>query len=396
MYDFSEEEHICTHLGDEYNRFFGAVVPPIFENSLFVFKGFEDIVEAFKDEKAYYLYTRGTNPTVEILEKKLAALEHGEDCKCFSSGMAAITASIDAFTGQGDHILFVNNIYGPALKYAGYLKKYGIEYTVVLVDERENILEKVEAAVKPNTKIIYLESPGTMTFKLVDLKAIADFAGTRRIITMIDNTWATPLYQKPLDMGIDISIHSCTKYIGGHSDVVAGALISSKEIINKIFYNEFQLHGGNIGPFEAWLLMRGLRTLPLRMQKHQENGMKIAEYLEQNKNVERVNYPGLKSNPYYELGIRQMRGYSGLMSFEIKSDKIDDIKKVVDSCRIFKIGVSWGGYESLILPVNHGDNEGELKRLGISPGLIRISVGLEDTNCLIEDLERALSGLNRA
>lgn len=234
-----------------------------------------------------------------------------------------------------------------------------------------------------------------MTFKLVDLKAIAELARARRIITMIDNTWATPLYQKPLDMGIDISIHSCTKYFRGHSDVIAGAVISSEEVIKRIFYNEFQLHGGNIGPFEAWLLMRGLRTLPLRMQRHQENAMKIAEYLEQNKNVEKVNYPGLSSSPYYELGMRQVRGYSGLMSFEIKSNKIEDIKKVVNSCKIFKIGVSWGGYESLILPASHGDNKDELERLGIPLGLIRISVGLEDAVCLVEDLERALSNLNR-
>jgi len=391
MHDFSEEKYICAHEGEEHEKYFGAVVPPIFENSLFVFKDYDAIVEAFKNEKDHYLYTRGTNPTVEILEKKLSALEHGEACKCFTSGMAAISAAIDAFTSQGDHILFVNNIYGPTLRYAEYLKKYGIEYSIVLVDEGKDILEKVEEAIRPNTKIIYLESPGTMTFKLVDIKAIAELAKAKGIITMIDNTWATPLYQKPLDMGIDISIHSCSKYIGGHSDVVAGAIISRRDIINKIFYNEFQLHGGNIGPFEAWLLIRGLRTLPLRMEKHQENAMKVAEFLEQNKNVERVNYPGLKSNPYYEIGRKQLKGYSGLMSFEIKSNKIDDIRRVVNSCRIFKIGVSWGGYESLILPVFHGDNEDELKRLNIPLGLIRISVGLEDVNSLIGDLENALS-----
>lgn len=386
---FSEEKNICTHLGDDYEKFSGAVVPPIFENSLFVFEKFEDIIESFKEEREHYLYTRGTNPTVEILEKKLAALEHGESCKCFSSGMAAISSAMTTFLKQGDHILFVNNIYGPALKYARYIEKYGVEHSITF----DTDIESIESAVRGNTRVIYLESPGTMIFKMLDLKAVADLARSKGIITIIDNTWATPIFQKPLDLGIDISVHSCTKYISGHSDVIAGAVISSKKIMDQIFYNEFQLHGGNVGPFEAWLIMRGLRTLPLRMEKHQENGLKIARFLENHRSVRKVNYPGLESSPDYELGKKQLKGYSGLMSFELGSDSFESVKEVINTCKVLKIGVSWGGYESLILSPNHGDNMEELRKSGVYPGLIRISVGLEGADSIINDLDNALNRL---
>ncbi len=387
--NFSEEKAICTHLGDDYDKFLGAVVPPIFQNSLFVFKSFEDISRAFSSEREHYLYTRGTNPTAEVFERKLAALENGESCKCFSSGMAAITASIDAFTAQGDHILFVNNIYGPALQYANYIKKYGIDHDVLL----QGGIDSIEKAIKPNTKVLYLESPGTMTFKMLDLPEIAKLSREKGITTIIDNTWATPLFQKPLDMGIDVVVHSCTKYIGGHSDVVAGAIISSKKIVDKIFYSEYQLHGGSLGPFEAWALTRGLRTLPIRMEKHEKNALKVAEVLETNEKVSKVNYPALKSNSCYELGKKQLKGYSGLLSFEIKSNNFEDVKKVVNSCKLFKIGVSWGGYESLILPASHGGDEEILNKKGISAMLIRISVGLEDADLLINDLDNALKSI---
>ncbi|GAA0180272.1 PLP-dependent aspartate aminotransferase family protein [Clostridium sediminicola] len=385
---FEEEKNICTHLGDDYDRFYGAVVPPIFQNSIFIYEDYDEICRSFQNEREKYTYTRGANPTVEIFEKKLAALEHGEAAKCFSSGMAAITASINTFTAQGDHILFVNNIYGSALKYAEYLKKYGIEHDILI----NASIDKIEAAVKSNTKVIYIESPGTTTFKMVDLKEIADFAKSKGIRTIVDNTWATPIFQKPLDMGIDISVHSCSKYIGGHGDVVAGVAIAAKDIIDKMFYNEFQLQGASPAPIEAWLLLRGLRTLPLRMKQHQENAMKVAEYLEKNKNVSKVNYPGLKSSPYYELGKKQLKGYSGLLSFEMKSKRYEDVKKVAEACKLFKIACSWGGYESLILPVNHGHSTDKFKKFDIDPGLIRISVGLEDAEQLINDLDNAING----
>lgn len=384
---FLEEKSICTHMGDDYDRFNGAVVPPIYENSLFIYPKLKDLASAQAKEREEYVYTRGTNPTVQILEKKLAALEHGEACKIFSSGMAAISSAMTAFLKQGDHILFVNSIYGPALQYAKYIEKFGIEHSITSSVD----IEEINRMTKSNTKIIYVESPGTMTFKLMDLKAVADFAKSRNILTMIDNTWATPIFQKPLDFGIDISIHSCTKYIGGHSDVVSGAVIASDELIDIIFKNEFMLHGGCIGPFEAWLLMRGLRTLPLRMEKHQESTFRVVEFLENHEKVRKVNFCGLKSSPDYELGEKQLKGYSGLLSFELTSESYEDVERVVDSCRVFKIGVSWGGFESLIISPNYGHNLEDLKKKDIYPGLIRISVGLEGAETLIKDLEYALS-----
>lgn len=387
MDNFSEEREICEHLGDDYDRFQGAVVPPIFENSLFIYKNFKSLSNALKRQNDNYIYTRGLNPTAEILEKKLAALEHGKACKSFSSGMAAISAAISTFLKQGDHIVFVNNIYGPALSYAKYLEKYGISHSIVYD------IEGMERETRSSTRVIYMESPGTMTFKMIDLKKVSDFAKSKDIITMIDNTWATPLFQKPLDFGIDISLHSCSKYIGGHSDVVAGAAISSMKIINSICENEYMLRGGCIGPFEAWLLTRGLRTLPVRMKQFQESTLKVAEFLESHKNVIRVNYPGLPSTPDYELGRRQLKGYSGLLSFEVKTEKYEEIERIIDSCRIFKIGVSWGGFESLITSTYNGENYHELKKSNISPSLIRISVGFESVDSLIEDLDNALNTL---
>ncbi|KHO62704.1 cystathionine beta-lyases/cystathionine gamma-synthase [Thermoanaerobacter sp. YS13] len=394
--EFKEDIAICTSFGEDVENYYGAISPPIFETSLFVFKSFQDIEKAFLAENMNYVYTRGLNPTVEILEKKIAALERGESCKCFSSGMAAISACFTTFTKQRDHILFINNVYGPTIKFAKYLKKYGVEYSMVLVNDENNereLFNEIENAIRKNTKIIYIESPGTFTFKLIDLEKVSYIAKKNKIITIIDNTWATPLFQKPLQFGIDISIHSCSKYISGHSDVLGGAVISRKEIIEKIFFEGFQLGGGVIGPFEAWLLIRGLRTLPLRMKQHQENALKIAEFLEQHKKIEKVNYPGLKSNNFYELGKKQLKGYSGLMSFHLKVNNIEQIIKFVNSLKIFKIGVSWGGYESLVLPAYHSNNIQELQEWGIPINLVRLSIGLEDVNLLIKDLENALASI---
>jgi len=250
-----KDQYICTHLGDDYKKFNGAVVPPIYENSLFIFEKYEELIEGIENEREHYVYTRGTNPTVEILEKKLAALERGQACKIFSSGMAAISSALISNLRQGDHVLFVNVIYGPAIEYAKFMRRFGVEYSLCL----ERDIKAIEKCVKDNTKVIYVESPGTMTFKLVDLRKLSEFAKSKYITTMIDNTWSTPIYQKPLELGIDISLHSCTKYIGGHSDVVAGAMISNNEIIERVFHSAYMLHGGAVGPFEAWLLIRGLR-----------------------------------------------------------------------------------------------------------------------------------------
>ncbi|SMQ84893.1 cystathionine beta-lyase [Bacillus sp. OV166] len=380
------DEHVCTHLGDEYDRFHGAVVPPIYQNSLFVFKNFDDLTEAMKDEQSNYLYWRGMNPTVEIVEKKIAALEKGEKCKLFSSGMAAISSAILTFLQAGDHVLSISNIYGPTTKFFTYIEKFGVAHTNTLSTD----LDVIESLIQPNTKVIYLESPTTMTFKLVNLKAVSTLAKQHGIKTIIDNTWATPLFQNPLTFGIDIVVHSVSKYLGGHSDLVGGALITSNEIMDHLFYHEYQLLGGVMPPYEAWLLMRGLRTLPIRMRAHHESGLKIASFLEDHSSVKKVHYPGLKSSPDYELGKQQLKGYSGLMSFELANNSFDSVRKVINSLKQFQIGVSWGGFESLVISPNYGNNTEHLINSGIDPGLIRISVGLENSDELMEDLSTAL------
>jgi cystathionine beta-lyase len=382
----SSDEQIVTHLGDEYERFHGAVVPPIYQNSLFVFENFEQLTEAMKDEQSSYLYWRGTNPTVEIVEKKLAALEKGEKCKLFSSGMAAISSAILTFLEAGDHVLSVSNIYGPTTKFFTYIEKFGITHTNTLNTD----LEAIESLIRPNTKVIYLESPTTMSFKLVDLKAIAALAKQRGIKTIIDNTWATPIFQNPITYGIDIVVHSVSKYLGGHSDLVGGALITSKEIMDQLFYHEYQLLGGVMPPYEAWLLMRGLRTLPIRMKAHQESGLKIASFLEEHPAVKKINYPGLPSSPEYQLGKQQLKGYSGLLSFELKNNQFEAVRAVINHLKQFQIGVSWGGFESLVISPNYGYNVDQLVKSGMDPGLIRISVGLEHVDELMEDLDAAL------
>jgi cystathionine beta-lyase len=382
----SSDEQIVTHLGDEYERFHGAVVPPIYQNSLFVFENFEQLTEAMKDEQSSYLYWRGTNPTVEIVEKKLAALEKGEKCKLFSSGMAAISAAILTFLKADDHVLSISNIYGPTTKFFTYIEKFGITHTNTLNTD----LEAIESLIRPNTKVIYLESPTTMSFKLVDLKAIAALAKQRGIKTIIDNTWATPIFQNPITYGIDIVAHSVSKYLGGHSDLVGGALITSKEIMDHLFYHEYQLLGGVMPPYEAWLLMRGLRTLPIRMKAHQESGLKIASFLEEHAAVKKINYPGLPSSPDYQLGKQQLKGYAGLLSFELKDNRFEVVRAVINHLKQFQIGVSWGGFESLVISPNYGYNVDQLVKSGMDPGLIRISVGLEHVDELMEDLEAAL------
>nr|WP_255639793.1 PLP-dependent aspartate aminotransferase family protein [Aquibacillus saliphilus] len=382
-------EQIVTHLGDDYQKFHGAVVPPIYENSLFIYDTYEKFLEAMESEHTNYLYWRGTNPTVEIVEQKIASLEKGEKCKLFSSGMAAISAAILSFVKTGEHVLSISNIYGPTTNLFNYLEKFGITHTNVT---SKNI-EEIEAHIKTNTKLIYIESPTTMTFQIIDLPEVTALAKQKQLNTIIDNSWATPIFQNPIESGVDVVVHSASKYLSGHSDLVGGALITSEAFMERIFYNEYQLLGGIMPPYEAWLLMRGMRTLPIRMKAHQENALKVARFLENHQSVKKVNYPGLTSAPDYELGKKMLKGYSGLLSFELVSSKFEDVKKTINALEHFNIGVSWGGFESLVLSPNNGRNYEQLRQSNIDPGLIRISVGLEDEEELIADLDQALRNL---
>jgi cystathionine beta-lyase/cystathionine gamma-synthase len=376
---------ICTSLNE--NEISGAspVSPPIYQTSLFTFSSFEKLVGALDNENENVLYSRGRNPTVAILEQKLSALEQGEDCKVFASGMGAISSVFMGFLKQGDHVLFVNDIYGPTMQLADHLLSFGISYDCVSQSDAYD----VERFIKPNTKLIWLESPSTMKFELVDLRKIAAIAKQKGILTAIDNTWATPLFQKPITMGIDIVVHSCSKYIGGHSDTIAGAVISTKEIIEKIFYNAFLLNGAAAAPFDAWLLLKGLRTLPVRMREHQLSAIEVIRFLKQHEKVANIYYPEISAdlNPVND----QLKGTSGLFSFELVSGGYEEVCTFLNNLKTFKIGVSWGGFESLAISPNRGKNEIQLSEIGFSKTLIRFSIGLEGAEQLINDIDHALS-----
>lgn len=357
--------------------------PPIVQSSLFAFPTLQALSEAQAEEHRRFVYSRGQNPTVEALERQLAALERGSVAKAFGSGMAAVSATIIGLLEGGDHIVFVNQTYGPTLQLAELLSRFGVEHTVVA----SGVPDEVAAALRPNTRMLWMESPGTMLFGTLDLRSLVDLAQSRDLLTCLDNSWATPLFLKPIELGIDLVVHAGSKYLAGHSDVLSGAVIGPEGLMEQIFYRGYMLLGASLSPFDAWLQIRGLRTLPLRLQQHHEGGLRVAEFLAQHPAVERVYHPGLAAIPPTEF-----RGYSGLFSFALGSNRREDVHSVVDALRRFRIGVSWGGPESLVYSPQSGDPE-ELRARGLPPGLIRLSVGLESPPSLIEDLEQALGGL---
>lgn len=383
---------MLSHFKEDRSKNRGAVVPPIFQNSLFTFESWDAIDKAFDDPFNNSIYTRGNNVSVSMVEAKLAKLAGGEAAKLFASGMGAISSAILHFTKYGDHIITIKNVYGPANNLMNtYMKeKMNVETTFLSGES----VEEFEKAIRPNTSLIYLESPSSAIFSLQDLEAIAKLAKKHNIKTVIDNTWATPLFQRPLELGIDLEVHSCSKYLGGHSDIVSGVVIGKEKDIREIFDKEHAFLGAKMAPFEAWLLMRSLRTLPYRVEAHQANALKVAKFLESHPKISKVMHPGLETFPQYELGKKQMSGYTGLFAFEIDSDNLENIKKFFNSLKYFSIGVSWGGHESLIyapaisylkeLP------QEQFKNMGISLGTMRVSIGLEDADDLIQDLSDAL------
>ena len=377
---FKTKEDICAHQGDDYGRFLGAVTPPIFQNSLFVNKHNSDI------GNPGYGYSRSNNPTMEIVEWKLAALEEAESAAVFSAGMGAISSALISCLKTGDHVVTIQRVYGGTQHLLNVLlARMGITVTYIPT----GTAEEFEAAIQPNTRVFYLESPTTGTFELQDIPAVVKVAKAYDISTIIDNTWATPMYQNPITMGVDLVVHSASKYLGGHSDVVAGVVAGSKERVESIRGNERGVLGNQLEPFSSWLLMRGIRTLPIRMKQHQANGLKVASFLEKHPKIERVNYPGLASHPQYELGKKQMQGYSSLMSFIVKG-KTENIWEFMDSLQFFQQGPSWGGYESLIISFGVGSSQEDVDKGGFPINLIRIHVGLEDPDTLCQDLEDGL------
>lgn len=371
------DETICQHLAEDY-RFEGAVVAPIFQNSLFVHLEAEKFHNRQNDPTRFD-YTRVANPTTDIAEQKIAALEKTDKCRLFTSGMAAITAAIMSCTKAGDHIVCTSFAYGPTKQFlTDYFPRFGV--TTTFVDGTN--LNAIEEAIQPNTTLIFLESPGTFYFQIQDLEAISALAKSRGISTIIDNSNASPIFQNPHAFGIDLVAHTVTKYLGGHSDIVAGAICGSQDRMHKLIHNEGVLLGANMDPFAAWLLTRSLRTLSIRMERHQQSAIKVANYLENHPNVERVWYPGLASHPGQELIKKQMRGTSGLLSFEPKKQTKEFAFQFCDNLKLFQMGPSWGGHESLAIPLYDPDRD---------KWFFRLSIGLENVEDLLEELDRELA-----
>ena len=374
-------EEICTHYSEDPSRFAGAVTPPIFQSSLFTeCEGNEG------DREGRYAYTRVSNPTTEIVENKVAALEQGEAAKCFSSGMGAISAAMMHYLKKDSHVVAVASIYGPAHRFlAEYMKRFGVEVTFV----KGTDTEEIEGAIRENTDLIYLESPSTYLFLVQDLAKIAEVAKKHHAATVIDNTYCTPIFQKPLTLGIDMVVHSASKYLGGHSDIIGGVVIGRKEDIDQIAQSERELFGAVMSPFDSWLMLRGIRTLPVRMKQHMANAMEMAAYFQELPVVKEVIYPWWETHPQYELAKKQMTGASGLMSVVCDLPG-EQIKRIVRELEFFHRGPSWGGFESLISPVGadlEQDNETMKK------GLVRLHIGLEGADLLKEDFERAVKNV---
>ncbi len=376
--------YILNQLGEERDKYYNSVSPPIIQTSNFSYPNINEFRKAIDCEKDSLIYSRGNNPTVNILQKKLAALEKTDESLVFGSGMAAISAAVFSQIKAGDHIVSVRNPYSwTNTLFNDYLPKFNIECT--MIDGRDP--DNFEKSIRKNTKLFYLESPNSWTFELQDFKKVVAIAKKNNIITALDNSYASPLAQSPSDFGIDIILHSASKYLGGHSDIVAGVLCSSGEIVKEIFGKEYCNLGGGISPFNAWLMIRGLRTLPLRIEKVGKTTRKVIDYLENHPGVERVLYPLSKESPQYELAKKQLKQDMGLFSVYLKNQNREKIEKFCNSLKMFLLAVSWGGHESLIFPACVINQRKDDTRF--PDNLIRVYIGLEEPESLINDLDRA-------
>ena len=380
--------YIINELAEERENYFNAVSPPIIQTSNFVFNTVDEMRNAFADEYSTYLYSRGRNPTVDILRKKLAALDAAEDCLVFGSGAAAIFAAVLANVKAGDHIVSVDKPYTWAQKmFNDILPRFGV--TTTYIDGRN--IENFERAILPNTTLIYLESPNSWDYAIQDLKAVAELAKAEDIVTIIDNSYCTPLYQRPIEYGIDISLQTATKYIGGHSDVLGGVLSSNAAMIKRIFDSEYMNIGSGISPFNAWLLIRGLRTLPARLDRITASTYKVIGHLKQHPKVEAVLFPFDESFPQYQLAKQQMSGCCGLLTFIIKAGTITQVENFCNGLQHIMMAVSWGGHESLIIPKCSGIPAADFDASNKEHRMIRLYVGLEEADYLIKDLDNAFN-----
>lgn len=382
--------YILNELGEEREQYFNAIAPPIMQTSNFAFDTVDSLRNALADEYSAFLYSRGRNPTVDILRKKLAALDGAEDCLVFSTGAAAIFASVFANVKAGDHVISVRNPYGWAKHmFDTILPRFNI--TTTYVDGKDN--KGFESAITSNTRIIYLESPNSWNFTLQNLSAVAEMARRKNIVTICDNSYCSPLYQQPLAMGIDISLQTATKYIGGHSDTMGGVLCGSAEMIGKIFRSEFLNIGSGIQPFNAWLLLRGLRTMPIRLERINVTTQTVVEFVKNHSKVEKVFFPFDSGFDQAELARRQMKGAFGLFSFLLTDKRIESIEGFCNNLHHIKMAVSWGGHESLVIPRCASLEKNEYNPSNPEHRMIRVYCGLEDPGYIIEDLKNGFDAI---
>ncbi len=379
-------ETLCIHFAEDRQDDRGAAAPPLYQNSTFAYPDCEAFAQRADQNPPRYDYTRTSNPTTRLLERKIAELEGGQSARAFASGMAAVSAAVLSCLKAGDHLVTVETVYHPTRRLLSeYLPRFGIETTYV----RGTDLNQFRAALRPNTRLLLVETPSSLLFELQDLAAVAELAKSRGLVTICDNSNATPYFQNPILLGIDLVVHTATKYIGGHSDLIAGVVVGSEERITDLSRFEGQLLGGVADPFASWLMLRGLRTLAIRLDRHQANAVAIARLLEDDPRVERVFYSGSGSHPQADLARRQMGGHSGMLSFELCESGRRRAYQVVDALRYFCIAVSWGGYESLAVPLEVTD-----PATGRKTWIIRLSVGLESLEDLTADLDQALGSGN--
>ena len=378
--------YIINELGEDREHYFNAIAPPIIQTSNFRFNKVDELRAAFADEMSTYLYSRGINPTVDILRKKLAALDEAEDCLVFNNGAAAIFAAVLANVKAGDHIVSVNKPYSSAQwTFDSILPRFNVSVTYVDGADANNYFN----ATKPNTTFYYLESPNSWNFVLQDITAIAAYAKQHHITTLIDNTYCTPLYQQPIAMGIDLAMQTATKYIGGHSDTLGGVLCGTHAMIKKIFDSEYLTIGSGIQPFNAWLLIRGLRTLPARLERINQTTKQVIAFVKQHPAVSKIIYPFDEGFAQLELARKQMKEAPGLFSFYLKAKSRQQIVTFCESLQHIQMAVSWGGYESLLLPKCVGIEDEEFDAANPEHQLVRLYVGLEEANYLIDDLKQA-------
>lgn len=379
--------YIINELGEDREHYFNAIAPPIIQTSNFRVNKVDELRSLFEDEQSGYLYSRGINPTVDILRKKLAALDGAEDALVFNSGASAIFVGVLANVKAGDHIVSVEKPYTWAQRmFDVILPRFGV--TTTYIDGTR--IENFERAILPNTTLIYLESPNSWDYRLQDLQAVAELARSEGIVTMLDNSYCTPLYQRPIALGIDIAMQTATKYIGGHSDTVGGVLSGSKAMMKKIFDSEFLNTGCGIQPFNAWLLIRGLRTMPARLERISRTTREVAAFLKAHPRVEGILFPFDESFPQYALARRQMQGACGLLSFFVRASARAEIVRFCESLKHIMMAVSWGGHESLIIPKCASLSAEDFDPSNPEHRMIRLYTGLEDPEYLIRDLEQAI------